>query len=59
MNKKVKDNVSPVDKKVETKINELLAAIRKLYDLVITGLDKNDIKFEQIDHEIAKLQSKK
>lgn len=59
LNKKVKDNVSPVEKKIEKKISEILADVRKFYNLVTTGLDKNDIKFEQIDHEIAKLQSKK
>lgn len=31
----------------------------KFYDLLITALDKYEIKIEQIDHELGKLQSQK
>lgn len=59
LNKKIKDNILPVEKKIEKKIDEIVADVRKFYGFVTEGLDKYEIKIEQIDHELAKLQEKK
>lgn len=58
LNKKI-DNVTPLEKKIDEKIYGLLVDIRKFHGLVIEGLEKTDIKIEQIDHALAKLQEKK
>ena len=55
LDKKVKDIVTPVEKKIDV----LLGDIRKFHDFVIDSFGKNEIKIEQIDHELAKLQDKK